>query len=93
MELKLKFNESLGDFKRRTASGKARKPCRTYLELSEYIFKKYGVSDMKLRGLLKRNDAPKCVIRNKYDQKQNSWYNPVEFISWFKKVNNEISQA
>jgi hypothetical protein len=89
----LKFDESLGDFRKRTKSGKARKPCRTYLELSDYIYKKYGVSDMKLRNLLKRNDAPKYLFRNKYDQKQNSWYDPVEFMSWFKKVNNEISQT
>jgi hypothetical protein len=89
----LKFNESLADFAKRTSQGKARKPCRTYLELSEYIYKKYGVSDMQLRGFLKRKDAPKIVIRHKNGKKQNSWYNPVEFMSWFKKVNSEISEA
>ena len=89
----MKFNESLADFSKRISQGNARKPCRTYLEMSEYIQKKYGVTDMQLRGLLKRNDAPKYVIRNKYDQKQNSWYNPVEFMSWFKKVIDEVPKA
>ena len=93
MELKLKFTESLADFSKRTSKGKARKPCRTYLELSEYIFKKYGVSDMKLRGHLKRSDAPKIIIRHSNGEKTNSWYDPVEFMTWFRKVNSELSET
>jgi hypothetical protein len=90
MEYKLKFNESLYDFRQRQLNGKTRKPCRTYLELSEYLCKKYNVTDAYLRGCLRRPDAPKMVVRHRSTVGvQNSWYDPSEFVAWFKKVINE----
>jgi len=88
----LKFAETIGDLRKRQIAKQIHKPLKTYRELSEYLCKKYNISDSHLRGCLRRPDAPKKKVKHKSTGAgQNSWYDPVEFILWFKKVINENS--
>ena len=86
----MKFDETIGQLRKRQIEGRIHKPCKTYRELSEYLCKKHNVTDAYLRGCLRRPDAPKPKVKHRSTGGgQNSWYEPVEFVAWFNKVMNE----
>ncbi len=89
-----KFTETIGQLRQRQIKGDIHPPCRSYRELSEYICKKYGVTDAYLRGCLRRPDAPKPKVRHKSTGAgQNTWYEPKEFVKWFARVMNDEPRA
>ena len=84
----MKFTESIGQFSQRIAKGGKKPPLRNFNEICEML----GVPKANVKAKLIRKDAPKpLLVHVSYGAGQNSWYNPVEFKAWWKKVQDEVS--
>lgn len=82
----MKFAETIGDLRRRQIAGKIYKPLRSFNELCEEL----GVPAHILRGNLRRSDAPQPKTRHRSTSGgQQSWYDPIEFREWWKRVQEE----
>ena len=83
----MKFTETIGDFSKRVASGGRKPPLRNFHEICEML----GVPEVNVKAKMVRKDAPKPMLVHKSNGAgKNSWYNPVEFKAWWKKVQDEI---
>jgi len=52
-----------------------------------------GVPEVNVKARMVRKDSPKpMVIHKSNGAGKNSWYNPVEFKAWWKKVQDEIAR-
>lgn len=79
----MKFNETIGDLRRRQVTGNIRKPLRSFAELCEEL----GVPPRKVSAQLGRQDAPKPKTRHRSNSGgQQSWYDPDEFKRWWKSI-------
>lgn len=83
----MKFTETIGDFSKRVANGGKKPPLRNFREICEIL----GEAEKTVRARMKRKDSPKPKFVHKSNAAgKNSWYNPVEFKAWWKKVQDEI---
>lgn len=82
--MSVKFTETLAEFSHRTKTKGAFPPLRTFKELCEEL----GVDMKAMSGKMNRKDAPKPVFKNRgRNTLQASWYNPKEFKTWWKSIN------
>lgn len=85
----MKFTETIGEFTQRVAKGGRKPPLRNFREICEML----GETELKVKARMVRKDAPKpLVVHRSNSAGKNSWYNPVEFKAWWKKVQDEISR-
>ncbi len=82
----MKFTETIGDLRRRQIAGKINKPMRSFAELCAEL----GVPPRVMSGKLHRKDAPKPRVKHRSNGGgQQSWYDPIEFREWWKRVQEE----
>lgn len=52
-----------------------------------------GVKEVNVKARMVRKDSPKPKLVHKSNGAgKNSWFDPVEFKAWWKKVQDEISR-
>lgn len=85
----MKFTESIGQFSARVKSGGAKVPLKNFHEICEML----GVKEVNVKARMVRKDSPKPKLVHKSTSAgKNSWFDPVEFKAWWKKVQDEISR-
>ena len=85
----MKFTETIGDLRKRQISGRVNPPLRNFREICEML----GVPEVNVKARMVRKDSPKpMVVHRSIGAGKNSWYNPVEFKAWWKKVQDEIGR-
>lgn len=84
----MKFTESIGEFSQRVAKGGKKPPLRNFHEICEML----GVPELNMKAKMVRKDSPKpLLVHRSNGGGKNSWYDPVEFKKWWKKVQDEVS--
>lgn len=76
----MKFNETIGDLRRRQIAGKIHQPLRSFAELCDEL----GEVPRVVSGKLRSHNAPKPkLIHRSNGAGQRSYYDPEEFKTWW----------
>jgi len=84
-----KFTETIGQLRQRQIKGQIYKPLKNFHEICEML----GVKEVNVKARMVRKDSPKPKLVHKSNGAgKNSWFDPVEFKAWWKKVQDEIGR-